>query len=140
MSSPRRIILDTNFLMVFGLFGVDIVSEVDKACPFLYKLCLLDKTKLELDEIIEKQSGKDKSAAKLAKQLIENKKFAIIDTSDDNDYVDDILVKMAKKDVELTPKIKSIVATNDINLIKRLKEQNVPVLRLRQKKYVVLEE
>lgn len=126
--------------MVFGLFGVDVVSEIDKACPFLYGLYLLDKTMSELDEIIEKQSGKDKSAAKLAKKLIESKKISIIDTSEDNDYVDDVLVKIAKKDIGLTSKTRSIVATNDVNLIKRLKEKNIPILRLRQKKYVVFEE
>ena len=134
MSSPRRIILDTNFLMVFGLFGVDIVSEIDRACPFSYKLCLLDKTISELDDIIEKQSGKNKSAAELAKKLIENKKISIIDTSNEKDYVDDVLVKIAEKEKNI------IVATNDIELIKRLKEKNIPIIRLRQKKYVVLEE
>jgi len=130
MSLSKRIILDTNFLMVLGLFGVDVVSEIDKCCNFSYKLYVLDKTIKELDGIILKQKGKEVQAAKLAKKFIELKKIKIIDTADETDYVDDLLVKLKKED---------IVATNDVALIKRLKEEKIKVLRLRQKKYIVLE-
>lgn len=131
MGLSKKILLDTNFLMVPGLFGVDVIEKINQVCDFSYVLCVLDKTKKELSDIIKKQSGKDKTSAKIASQMIEKYKLETIDTSDDDGYVDDLLVKYGKK---------NIVATNDINLIKRLKEKNISVLRLRQKKYVVIEQ
>ncbi|MFA6088512.1 MAG: PIN domain-containing protein [Candidatus Woesearchaeota archaeon] len=130
MSIAKKIILDTNFLMIPGLFGIDIVSEIDKVCDFSYELCVFDKTIDELNCVLKTATGKDKLAANIAKKLLETKRFRIIETVCDESYVDDILVKYGKD---------HIVATNDIKLMNRLKEKNIPILRLRQKKLIVLE-
>ena len=69
----KKIILDTNFLLIPSQSKVDIFAEIDKICMFKYELCIVDKTIDELNNIIEKQKGKHKAAAKLALQLIKSK-------------------------------------------------------------------
>ena len=54
----KKIILDTNFLLIPSQFNVDIFTEIDRICLFKYKLCVLDETINELNSIIEKQKGK----------------------------------------------------------------------------------
>ena len=126
----RDILLDTNFLMVPGLFGVDVFAEIERICDFPYRLCVLDKSSLELDKIIREQGGKDKAAATLAKQLILRNQVFVIPTICEDHYVDDLLVRYDKN---------HLVATNDLKLIARLKAQHIDVLRLRQKKIITLE-
>jgi rRNA-processing protein FCF1 len=117
--------------MIPGLFGIDVIEKISEACDFKYELCILDKTQKELKGIIEKQAGKNKTAAKIALKFIDQQRVSIVDTKDEILYVDDLLLKYGKG---------KIVATNDIKLIKKLKEKNIDVLRLRQKKRVVIEE
>ena len=119
----KEIILDTNFLLIPGQFKVDIFSEIDRVCPFSYDLYVLDKSINELERIM----GKDKPAAKLALSLIKAKKLKILKTSEKKS-VDDLILGM--NDV--------IVATLDKELIRRLKEKGTKIIRLRQKKYLVV--
>ncbi len=123
----KKIILDTNFLLIPAQFKVDIFSEIERVCDFKYSLNVLDKTVGELKGIVQKQKGKQKLAAALALKLLKAKKVKVIKT-EKGKYVDDVLVEMAKKgDI--------LVATQDRALKKRLK---VPLILLRQKKYLVI--
>ena len=70
----KKILLDTNFLLIPSQFKVDIFSELERICIFNYKLYVLDKTVDELKYIIEKQKGKHKEAAKIGLQLLKLKK------------------------------------------------------------------
>ena len=54
----EKIILDTNFLMIPFTLKVDIFLEIDRVIIDEYRLYIIDKTIDELDNIIEKQSGK----------------------------------------------------------------------------------
>ena len=90
-----------------------------------YEICILDKTLDELDDIIEKQKGKNKEAAKLAKKLIQNKNIRILKT-DKLKNVDQILLGKANKS-------KFLVATQDIMLKRRLKKKGIKIISLRQK-------
>jgi len=47
----RKIILDTNFLLIPAQFKVDIFSEIDRICSFTYSLFVLDKSVEELKKI-----------------------------------------------------------------------------------------
>ena len=120
----KEIILDTNFLLIPGQFKVDIFSEIDRVCPFSYDLYVLDKSINELERIM----GKDKPAAKLALSLIKAKKLKILKTSEKKS-VDDLILGMNEV----------IVATLDKELIRRLKEKGTKIIRLRQKKYLVVD-
>ena len=125
----KKIILDTNFLMAVGQFKVDIFSEIYRICNFNYQLCIMDKTVDELKKIIQsKQKGKDKAAAKLALAIISSKKLKILKTKEDKP-VDDLILDAND----------AIVATTDKELINRLKEKKAKIIRLRQKKYLIME-
>jgi rRNA-processing protein FCF1 len=124
----KKIIIDTNFLMAVSQFKVDIFSEIRRIAEFKYELCIIDKTVDELESIIEKQSGKQKRAAKLALSIIKLKKIKKIKTKEGN--VDELIVKNSDKN--------TIVATQDMKLKKILKEREIPLIVLRQKKYLVI--
>lgn len=124
----KKIIIDTNFLMAVSQFKVDIFSEIKRISDFKYELCIIDKTINELESIIEKQKGKNKAAAKLALTIIKNKKLKKIKTPAGT--VDDLIVKISNKD--------TIVATQDMELKRKLREKHVPMIVLRQKKYLVI--
>lgn len=125
----HKIILDTNMLMAIGQFNVDIFSEIERICNFKYELCILDRQTKELEEI-RKKRGKDSRAAKLATDLIKNKKVKIIKTISEKD-VDSQILEFAQKN-------NYIVATQDKELKNRLKRKNLQVIFLRQKKYLEL--
>jgi len=126
----KKIILDTNFLLIPAQFKVDIYSEIQKLADFRYELHILDKSIDELNKIAQEQKGKVKRDVKLVLSMIEQKirdgEVSIIDTSDDNRLVDDIIVSLEKE----------IVATQDIDLQKRLKAKKVRIISMRQKKYL----
>lgn len=124
----RKIILDTNFLLVPSQFKVDIFSEIDRICLFNYELYILDKTINELKEIIEKQKGKNKEAAKIALMLIKKKHITIIKTEEGK--VDDLILRLINKG--------DILATQDALLRKKAIKKGAGVIFLRSKKYLIL--
>jgi len=129
MTKIKKVLLDTNFLMICFQFRVDIFSEIERICTFNYGLYVLDKTIGELKKIAEKQGGKHRDAAKIALQLLELEKVGIIKT-DSEKYTDDLILDYAKKGY--------IVATQDKDLKRRLINHGVEVIMLRQKKILVL--
>lgn len=128
MTANKKIILDTNFLLIPAQFKVDIFAEIERICDFSYGLFIVDKTLKELQNIAEKQSGSDKAAAKLALRLIKSKDLKIIPTKEPKS-VDDLVVAMADKD--------TIVATQDIGLKGRLKAKGIKIITMRGKKKLI---
>jgi rRNA-processing protein FCF1 len=122
----RKILLDTNFLLIPAQFKVDIFKEIDRIMFAKYKLYTLDKVIDELKKIIadKKQKQKDKKAAKLALQLIKAKKINIIKTKTDKP-VDDIIADLKGY----------VIATQDIGLKRRLKAK---IITLRAKKKLII--
>ncbi|MBW2984459.1 DNA-binding protein [Candidatus Woesearchaeota archaeon] len=123
----KEVILDTNFLMAVSQFKVDIFSELKRICDFPYELFIIDKTINELESIIEEQKGKHKAAAKLALAIIKNKKIKKIKTKEGT--VDELILGIADKD--------TVVATQDMELKRKLRKKRVSLIVLRQKKYLV---
>ena len=119
----KKVLFDTNFLLIPGQFKVDIFKEIDRIIDEKYEIFVVDKTLEELEKLIKGNKEKDKKAAKLAKQLIKKNKVKIINTQGKN--VDEIIIKIKDKD--------TIVATQDKELRKKLKGD---VIVLRQKKYL----
>lgn len=124
----QRIILDTNFLMIPAQFGVDIFSEIENLVEGEYKLFIIDATLDELENIIEKQRGKNKAAAKMALQLLKTQNIEVLKT-EKNLNADELIVNLVKER-------KFAVATQDQGLKRKLKQYNVPLVVLRQKKYL----
>lgn len=125
----KKILIDTNFLLIPAQFKVDIFSEIERICIFNYKLFILDKTIEELEGIVRNQKGKNKAAAKLALKLIAIKKITTLKT-EKNIHTDTEIINTAKKDF--------IVATQDQDLKRRLRDKNISMITLRQKKYLIL--
>ncbi len=125
----RTIILDTNFLVDCLSWKVDFFRELERICLFSYKLVVVDKTVDELERIIATGKPDVKIGARLAKQLIAKKRIDII-TTDKKGYTDTLILKAATKD--------SVVATQDQALKRRLKAKSIPVIIIRQKKYLQL--
>jgi rRNA-processing protein FCF1 len=127
----KKILLDTNFLMIPASLKVDIFSEIRRIADFSYEICVLDKTIEELKAIIERHKGRHGEAAKLALQLISKKNVKIIKTESIKN-VDEIILETANSKL-------FIVATQDSALKRKLKENHIPILVLRQKKYLKIE-
>ncbi len=121
----KRIILDTNFLMIPGSLGVDIFSEIDRIMETSYEIFILEGSIGELERIGQEQKGKNKKAAKLALGLLN--RIKILKTK--KGLVDDLIVNLAIKE-------KDLVATQDSALKDRLKVKGVDIIVLRKKKYL----
>ena len=129
----KTVLLDTNFLLIPAQFRVDIISEIDRICVFRYNLAVLDRTIDELKAIMDEQKGKHKAAAKLGLDILKKNKIKILKTKEKTKHVDDIIVKIADKD-------KTLVATLDLGLKKRLARKGIPLIILRQKRYLALKD
>jgi len=125
----KKIVLDTNFLLIPAQFKVDIFSEIDRIMTEPYEIYIVDKTIDELKKIImdTRQKLKDRKAAGLALQLIEAKKIPQIKTEKDKS-VDDLIMGLKGY----------IVATQDIELKMRLKAKKVRIITLRAKKKLIV--
>ncbi len=125
----KKIILDTNFLMIPFQFKVDIISEIDRICDVKYSLCIIDLTLKELKGIVEKQKGRNKDAAKLALKLIALKGFRLIKSGKVKD-ADSAILEIATKD--------HVVCTQDMNLKRKLREKGIRIITLRSRKHLVI--
>ncbi|MEK6876906.1 MAG: PIN domain-containing protein [Nanoarchaeota archaeon] len=126
----KKILLDTNFLLIPYQFRVDIFTQIDRIIHLQYKIFVLDKSVEELKKIVEGQKGKNRDAAKIALKLIAIKNIRIIKTESDK-KTDEAIAELSQKD-------KYIVATQDKDLKRRLINQGIEVIVLRQKKILVL--
>ena len=127
----KKIILDTNFLLIPYQFKVDIFTEIRRICDFKYQLSIIDQTKDELKKIVREQKGKNKLAAILALMLLDQQKVKQLKTKEKK-LVDDIILEKADKDW--------VVATQDAMLKRKLKKKGIALIVLRQKKHLVLQE
>jgi rRNA-processing protein FCF1 len=115
----RKVIIDTNGLMIPGQFGLDIFSEL-KRLGFDSYLVAGASVK-ELEKISLQGKGEDRTAAKIALSLLN--RCTIIKK---NGLADDIITDMA---VDMN----AAVLTNDIELKKRLCSKGVTIVYLRGK-------
>ena len=128
----KRIILDTNFLMIPWQFRVDIFSEFDRICSFNYKLYIFEEAINELRGIMNgpNSSGKDKKAAEFALILIKLKNISVIKSKKKD--ADSLILENASED--------DFVATQDMQLKRELVKKGVSLIVLRKKKYLILNE
>ena len=145
MNYMKKIILDTNFLMLPAqLF--DIFSHIEILLDEPYALVVLETSLSELEKLA-KGNSKEAQAAKLGLSLItakiaenpnlwerliglvpyrKEKKILLVKAKG---HVDDAIVKMADKE--------TIVATLDKGLQNRLRKRGVPVITFKNKKLVI---
>ncbi|AAL81051.1 nucleotide-binding protein [Pyrococcus furiosus DSM 3638] len=136
MSESRRrewlVIPDTNFLLVPGQFGVDIIDELHRILDVKFKVVVPNVVLDELNIIERKSWRRDLMAVKMAKKLAERFETVKIGRFGERP-IDDHILDFAVKNERV------IVCTNDKGLKKRLRERGIPVVHLRSKKILELE-
>jgi rRNA-processing protein FCF1 len=117
----KKIILDTNFLIDLGRFGIGI-DEIDKVMTENYEMQIVSSSVNELKKIAS-TSMEESKFAKYALMIIDLRKIKILEA---NEGADAAIIYFADKD--------TIVATNDIDLRRKLKEKGVRCIYVRAKK------
>ncbi|MHC1605560.1 MAG: type II toxin-antitoxin system VapC family toxin [Candidatus Methanofastidiosia archaeon] len=123
-NSETLVLLDTNFLISAAKFGIGI-GTIDDIIHKKNRIVVPTNVKKELDNIV--LEGRDNKARTLAKKL--SKHFESIEI-DGN--VDKTLLNFAIDN-------NAIVATNDKTLRKMLREAGVPVVFIRNRRYLAVE-
>jgi hypothetical protein len=114
-----KVIIDTNGLMIPVQFGVDIFAELRRLG--YNEFIIPSPVPEELRILIRRYSGEQKAASKVALSLCE--RCTVVEKQG---IADDAIVELASE-------LGLPVLTNDTGLQNRLKMNNIPVIRLRQK-------
>ena len=121
----KRIILDTNMLLIPGSLGVDISRELKRIMTTQYNVYVLQAT---IDELKKMAVGASKKAQNAKLGLTIANTLGVIKKQG---YADDILVEEAKKK-------DTFIATQDQDLKRRLVDIQAPHIVLRQRKILLV--
>ncbi len=119
-----QVIADTSFLMIPGMFGVDILSELERLLECRYELLVPEPVVRELKRISEHGKPKERAAARLGLQLAE--RGSVIEVKGEAD--ESILKLVAQK--------RRAVGTTDAALRKELRRRGISVIYLCQKSHL----
>lgn len=128
---PRKmgILLDTNILMLIGR-GIDIFTQIEELLDTKPEYYVIEPVVKELEKIIVHGGVKERKSAELALKLVK-KKCRVIEVSLSSDKsVDDLLLEIALRKG-------FIVATNDRELRRRLREAGIPEIYFREEKQLL---
>jgi rRNA-processing protein FCF1 len=125
-----RVILDSNALFVPLQFKIDIFKELSTLLDRNFEPILISPVKNEVEKFAETGSPKMQKNASYAVKLAE--KCTLITVDEDQGSVDDAIVKAAHD-------LHAAVFTNDMQLRKRLRNINVPVIYVRQKSHLEID-
>jgi len=126
-----KVILDSNFLLIPTQFKIDIFESMMNLLNQRHELTILSSTLHELQTIGQKGPPKLRKQAQVALKLAEKCRTVKIEKSKDETN-DDVIVRIAAE-------WRSPVATNDRELRKKLRNQNIPVIFLRGESRLELE-
>ena len=118
-----KVLFDTNFLMVAFEGPVNVIERVEELLEAKVRPVILRSQLRELEEIAS--SGKRQKAARMARAVLEyvrKKGFEVIESG--GEVVDDAIVEASKRE-------DYIVATNDRELRRRLREGGVSVIYMK---------
>jgi hypothetical protein len=120
-----KFLLDTNFLLIPGQFGVDVFSELSVfGKPELYTL----KSVLSELEKLSAGRGRNGRAARIGIAMLEKNSVTMLRPRK-NEATDDQIIRAARKG-------DFAVCTQDAALAGRLKGTGIKVVTLRHKKYL----
>lgn len=121
----KLIVLDANMLIYSIKYKLDLESELERICDFMFEIALPSQVLDELKQLSTKGRGKDKEAATLAFAIA--KKFSVKKVAAKN--ADEALFKLAEGNV---------LATMDRALRKRFKnEKRGRMISIRQKNHLI---
>lgn len=125
------VLFDTNFLLIPSRFGVDIFEESERALNLKPDFVVIKGVLDEIQLLKEEAQPSFRKQLELAEKLAE--RCTIIDYEwREDEEVDDTIVRVSTSNGY-------IVGTTDAELRKRLHDQGVKVLFLRQKSFIMLE-
>jgi rRNA-processing protein FCF1 len=125
------VLFDTNFLLIPSRFGVDIFEESERALNLKPDFVVIKGVLDEIQLLKEEAQPSFRKQLELAEKLAE--RCTIIDYEwREDEEVDDTIVRVSMSNGY-------IVGTTDAELRKRLHDQGVKVLFLRQKSFIMLE-
>ena len=115
----KTVILDTDFILGIVKNNIDADTEIKSIVPYKCELCVFDST---FDEL------KGKPLEEAAIEYIKN--YKIIRTNQ-KISVDDAILELIGKKKDI------IVATQDKKLKEKLKKRKIPIITIRQQKYLI---
>lgn len=107
-------------------FHIDIAAELERILPSS-QLTVPSLIIQELENIKKRSKGKNRSAAKIALKLAKSSPI-VIKNVELRGTVDDTLLQISE-----------ILCTNDRELRRKARERGIPVIYLRQKKYLAVD-
>ncbi|MDI6644497.1 MAG: twitching motility protein PilT [Methanobacteriaceae archaeon] len=114
--------------MIPAQFNVDIISELEQKIPS-YKFIVPSIVIRELEKIKNHSKGKNRIAASVALKIASSEPVKIIEIKlKKNEKVDDALLRISK-----------VLCTNDRELRRKARLKNIPVIYLRQRKYLAID-
>jgi uncharacterized protein len=116
-----KVIIDTNGFMIPVQFGVDIFEEL-KRLGF-NEFFVPEAVVFEIEKLIKREKGSNKTAAKVARSMMDRCERITAATTGN---ADDVILRLAKE-------MGAAVLTNDIGLKRRLVEKGIQTISLRQK-------
>lgn len=127
-----KVILDSNFLMLFGIFRGDVFKELDDIIGRRIEKIILGPVYKELQTISSIGDSKTRKQALVALKIIDKKEFKLVDIKlKQFEAVDELIIRVAEM-------WKCPVATNDGELRKKLIKMGVTVIYLRQRNRLVV--
>ncbi|MBC7218736.1 MAG: nucleotide-binding protein [Hadesarchaea archaeon] len=129
LSSERqilKIVADTSFLMIPGMFGIDVFGELDRLLECSYELLVPSPVVSELERISKQGKPKERMAAKLGLSLI--KQGSVVEVEGE---ADESIIKLASE-------MNCMVGTSDFVLRKKLRSRGIGVIYLRGKSHLAL--
>ncbi len=122
-----QIIADTNFLMLPGTFGVDILRELERLVERRFELLVPSPVVKELEQISAHGRPRERTAARIGLSLARHGVVVRM-----RGEADDCIVRLAVKKG-------CAVGTTDSVLRRRLRRAGVPVIYLRQRSHLSLD-
>jgi len=122
-----KVIADTSFLMIPGMFRVDVKKELERLIEQGYELLIPKAVIMELERLSREGAPKERTAAKLGLQVAGD--GTVVDSKESAD----------ESIVELASGMGCAVGTTDAALRKRLRKLGTTVVYLRQKSHLALE-
>ncbi|HID60927.1 MAG TPA: nucleotide-binding protein [Hadesarchaea archaeon] len=122
-----QVIVDTSFLMIPGIFGIDVMNELERLLERPCKLLIPSPVVRELRQISERGKPEEKVAARVGLLLVKRGSTVSV-----KGKADECILKLAGKK-------RYVVGTTDSALRKELRCIGIPVIYLRQKSHLALD-
>jgi rRNA-processing protein FCF1 len=122
-----KVIADTSFLMIPGLYRVDILLELDRLLERSYKLVVPKPTVDELRRLEQRGNAEERAAARIGLAMVG--RMEVVEAAGPAD----------EAILELAGKGDCAVATTDASLRRRLREKGIPVIYLRHRSHLAMD-